>query len=251
MAAITLPNHPIVTNTVTDASQLSEWLYDPQLLPATPNSFEVVNGWLSSGVGGNVRASSFDESVTRGMTQRGSLVQASAVGGTANLDYFASWYAGVDMDDEVDEDIAPRDDYTRFPGRHIQFPGGGLEFYLPWDNAVTYFSWNVSWSGDSDDDDEKHSIRLFVDGSAAAPQRRDVRMAIDTGIPAYRGDRKTRIWAGHFPFVHTQASRGWHRASLRLLMHGGTGLQQSQDTTRQTRIRLRGFRRISFKKNNT
>ena len=217
--ALTLPN------TFADLSVLSssDWAGN-YYNPTTPDeTFEVINGHLDS----SDMAAGWAE-VTREQVQRYQLVGGGFVAGTANLDYFPSWFKNLEIGE------------TFRPNRARAIPGATREFYLA-EPAAVGFCWTIMWTNMSNDNDAKSRIYLNIDGTIDQDIYRDVaRVGTTAGAHYYdyrtSSLRKLTYWSG---FHMVELAAGWHRVGLRLY---------AQEEVPQTRIWARSFRVVWFKK---
>lgn len=132
-----MPNIPATTfadGAAISASTFQDAVYLPDA--TTPESYEVINGWLDSA---NMD-STFE--VTRRMVQRRQLVEARQVGSSMPLDYFSDLFNGRSYaaDGTTTSDSA---------GSFVPIPGAQITFYVGASKpALMLFNWSITWEND-------------------------------------------------------------------------------------------------------
>jgi len=205
MPDIVLPHTP-VDGAVSSADGISQNLYDPA---AAPNSYEVINGRLNN----PNRRATWDVDSTQ--IQQNACSGGGSVGATLGLDYFDNLFRSFDA--------AAND-----PALYEPIPGGSLEFFLPYDPALTILSWTLHLTGNG-------VLGATYDDPAAPPPNivgrvylhvDGVRVVAGTTrnmlIPGNSTRGLTRSWAGHImidgPGLGGTLGKGWHSASLRIVI---------------------------------
>jgi len=245
MPVINLINFPFADGAVPTGTDVSAVFYLPAPIPV---SLEGINGWLDKD---NADTTAFTE-VTYDQVQRNSFHYAGVASGTANLDYFDTWYKDVQLWGTLS--AVPCTPLT-YLDRFKVIPGGAQTFYLPYD-CLVIFSWTVGWGNDSRvgsiSSEDSRTIpgadtimAFFVDDTHVSGQLRQASRSIyyiqKAGLGAgydldeltklewdlednvHMGMVKNRFWHGH----HTvQMTKGWHSASLRVLGCGFGHVEQ-------------------------
>ena len=205
MPDIVLPHTP-ADGAVSSADGISQNLYDPA---AVPNSYEVINGRLDNAN----REATWDVDTTQ--IQRNGCSGGGSVGATLGLNYFEDLFRSFDA-------------ATNDPTLYGPIPGGSLEFFLPHDPALTILSWTLHLTGNGitganyadppvSPPNITGRVYLYVDGARVV-----VGTTRNMLIPGddFRG--LTRTWAGHVmidgPGLGGTLGKGWHSASLRIVM---------------------------------
>lgn len=133
-----MPNIPATTfadGAAISASTFQDAVYLPDA--TTPESYEVINGWLDSA---NMD-STFE--VTRRMVQRRQLVEARQVGSSMPLDWFIDLFNGVTVPD--DGPPAASETLTGY----VPIPGVQIPFYIgATDPTLMLVTWSISWEND-------------------------------------------------------------------------------------------------------
>jgi hypothetical protein len=224
-----------LTATGTD---VSENFYDPQAA-VVATSFEALNGWLDSG---NVEA---NWQMDTYHIQPNALSEGKMVGGTVDQDYFGTAFfdrfnayekingawTWVGDEGNLGAGFTPAQSRPNAEHRFFQaIPGGGVTFYVPYENAFVLLTWNIRWTHDGEAtmnldnpenptalDEQRAAIRLFVKtptdeasrppGSLYADNYRRVagQVNIQGGAtvpdetPSARFDfNRHREWSGHY-----------------------------------------------------
>ena len=141
------------------AADLMEGLYKPNI--STPDSLEVINGWLSKL---NFPAGT---KFNRDHVQSDAFVVGGQVAGNGPLDYFDDAFSGDRcfpsgglLGEDPDDVEAP--DW-------LPIPGANASFFLPWRPRLVWFTWNVTWLCDSKDTaNNAAAIRFGLKGSGVA-----------------------------------------------------------------------------------
>lgn len=224
-----MPTLALVHNFSAGVLNAADWndnLYDPT---AVNGSFEIINGHLDT----TNRDATDWPLILPEQVQRGAYGEMGFVAGTANLDYFNTWFTGLT--------VGGTSDTSTYPTRTIPIPGANATFYVQYP-AMVVLSWTVFWTNISNDDEEQTRLHLFIDDVQQLDQRRDVRKVAASGTAynrVHEGRRKNRYWSGH----HTlELAKGWHTAGLRIV---------ADPAMPQSRVWARSFRYIVFKKDAT
>jgi len=120
-----------------DATEFMEAIYKPNI--STPDSLEVINGWLDS--------NNLSGSLTQEDVQSDAFVVGGQVSGNGPIDYF----------DDLFEDVvaSPSDgllgeDQPDLKDRNfLAIPGANATYFLPWRPKFVLFSWHITWLVDS------------------------------------------------------------------------------------------------------
>ena len=207
---------------------------------STENTLSVINGGLDAD---NLKAGA---SVSREMVQRHALSSGVAVGATANLDYFDDLFA-IDPNTVNIFTLADDVDFAAY----VAISGASVSYFVPWDASAVVLAWNIFWGSDANSDDtglaasnEMVNIRLFTEAATPNGQRRTSRNAVDnSGTFPARVYWSDRYWCGHHTL--TDVAKGWHEASLRLLMTDrGSASTLQRPLHHHARVRCRGMRAI-------
>jgi hypothetical protein len=213
MPDITFPTTFADGNTLT-AAQINRNIYDPN---ATPDSLEVINGWLDNS---NRQAG---WSIERNHIRPRSMAAGRMVGLTGVLDYF--------------DETFPVD--TGEPDAHIPISGAGISFTLPITPTVLFLKWQVVIANDAlanSGGTEQVELRLFIDGGPELGIFRPIPGAVyAAGPPALRDVNRDRIWSGHWMRATatdtSQLVAGEHTAYIGVWSQANT-----------TRVRIRNFK---------
>lgn len=197
MADITLP-HTFSDGTLTDAQQIEENIYRPNVTP--PTSLSVINGRLDD----ENRESGWD--IDRSHIQRGALSGGQTVGSTTNHHYFSQNFPGWSTAGANDTD-----------DRYLMIPGAGQSFYLPFAPSLVVFTWsifhafpdNTRFPGAVHTANTEGFIRFFLNGTRVTDRIAPSLTTRQEGEWEY-----SRHWAGHFFWSGVSLTKGWHSASL-------------------------------------
>jgi len=242
MTVINLTHYPFVNGTTPTGTQVSEVFYLPANVPV---SLDGLNGHLDK-----TNADASFTQVTYDQVQENSFHYAGTTFGTANLDYFKTWFSDISLSAARPgpTSVNPKDYLTRF----IPIPGASATFYLP-DAALVVLTWTIGWGSDSraqcmsttksrgGSDGRAGAdsyVALFVDNALQTAQMRQCSRSIypvkEDGIGkgmldadsnssngtvnlednVHLGMIKNRYWHGH---CTVSLAAGWHNISLRLL----------------------------------
>ena len=263
--------------TVSDASAVSDNIYKPS---TSYSSLEHINGHLDQ-QNLPVTTSSDYWLIGPDAVQDNTFTGNGMIGVTRNADFFRNPLF-IDKiretlygPDPLTEDgamkqidntlVADDDDF-------IAIPGGGIEFYLPYDCSLVLFTWNVQFDDDGDNGpnpaDRAYFLPLSMNAGTAnsVNTRTWLRFYVDdawvegqeritqptklkaTGTGGFGGGtrympggdpRGPRYWNGHHAAAvsnNTGLTRGWHSAGLRIFSNSN-----------QARVRIRGIRYMFFR----
>lgn len=235
MPTITLPS--FAAGATTDADTFAEACYK-----ANANSLEYMNGNLDMS---NIPTIGHVPAISKEEIQKGALSRSGGASGTANLDYFSSWFrslpnttTGFGPDNDRS---APNDATNANPSnkdRYLAIPGAAKQFYVPY-TSDAIFTWSVMWTNDALDAAALGSktkathLRLFVDGEPIAEQTRvcTSTFRVHSGVPVPLFLSRARFWHGHHAIKGLAA--GHHSVSLRIL--GTPDVDQSRVWARSMR----------------
>ena len=233
----TLPDISFITGESNVASKLYEGIYGF----GSPSLLTHLNGKLD---GQNVVS---EHKLSYLHIQKNAFSGGSQVGGTATLDFFSGaddlprgsgWWSR--MEDPVSEEEA-----------WLSIPGASTKAYIPYD-AHVLIVWSVTWANDSQDQNEKSLIDLFVDGNvvagtlATSPCTRQITRSqfgnggADKGYDRIMDRYKGRSYSGHYV---VDVTAGYHDFSMKVCATGG-----GKDKIKNTKIRARSLKYIYFRK---
>lgn len=265
MSRITDP--PVfVPGTVADTDALADFFYAPPL----SQTLSIINGELDEA---NILDATTANLYDYDVLQQGALSHGSAVGGTANLDFFGGGAGTVGSDSwslPLGSGFFRAGNALELKNRYLAIPGGSVQFYLPY-KARVLIIWSVTFINDnnlpttaatndvySSVDNTWSQINLFVDGEPTGPDVEHSAQATRvcygamgdqvnaTYTQAYLTDPtlqdryKARTWSGHY--FADELDIGYHSASLRVC---------SSARVKQTRVRARSIKYIYFKHGGT
>jgi len=244
MADIVLPG-VFTAAATTDADAVAKNLGSFEV---PPQSCLTLNGYLSSE---NLTDGAGVVRIEPRNLKSGAMVHASMQGSTANLDYFDSWFKGLDR-------LATN---TPLDARYLPIPGAGLTYFLPFAGVPVLLTWTLTWvfvsaddyagAGYSSSDHARSQVRLFIDDSSSGTEH-SIRWAPQTSllavdIPARAISDGARWYTGHHLVIGQTA--GWHSAGLRIVQDPARSATAYADGTvlqSQSRINCRSFRRVAF-----
>lgn len=211
MADITYPGFFPFTGT--DALNGSNF-YDLFFDPAAPTaSLSVINGNL----GAANFATSFELEDIH--TQPGSIVNAFAASGNANLDWRAGLFGGVTFNAGTGEanQISLLTDNARY-----YIPGANRTFYLPVDSHVLVM-WTVYWNAQIVDSNRLSRVYFHVDGVVQQETGRNIAHTADStteidNFAVNNGYLKARAYSGHhITTFGAPMTEGWHTVGLGII----------------------------------
>lgn len=223
------------------AADLMENFFEPDA--TTPDTLEVINGWLDSDNLGSV--------IDRRALQPRTFTDGGGVGGSTALDYFSDQFGNTTFNGA---ETAGADTTNVM----LPIPGACIRFYLPRAANVLFF-WNITWACDLYEQVVTISSGLAVpvhfrlDGawSANGAQRRCVGVSVyeqansDNDRYIHWSNLDNR-WAGHR--WESALAAGWHDAGLYIgVSAAASGGPGGNTITQQARVRNRSMRYIAFR----
>jgi len=213
---IVLPNVFVSGNT-TNGDAVTQNLYDPA---ATPNSFEVLDGWL----GNPNRQPGWDIRAQQIMKRR--MVEGWMVGSTGPIDYFSNTFPTSNTD----------------TGAYRRIPGCGISWFSYRAYSAVVLTWQIITATAEDTLADNIELRFRVDDVVIPRQFRVQPFTQSLGL---RSRFRDRIWSGHWCSLEAGAPSvgiGWHNAWVEMF-HGdaaGAGANTTRVRTRNMKVfRLR------------
>jgi len=113
-----------------------------------------MNGWLDDG---NWEAPVATNRIGVNALQPGCLTIGGMVGATLDHDYFPSWFSQFNgwrnLQDGTHAQGARKTGQAGNDGEHPVFvgiPGGGIDFYVPYEKSFIILSWTIRWTHDGE-----------------------------------------------------------------------------------------------------
>lgn len=223
----TIPNMTAVFTDGTGANvaDFASSVYRPDA--TTPESFEVINGWLDED---NLKSGFL---VRSDMVQRGEISRVVQVGSTMPLDYFRNQFNNRTYSRDG---YSPSDDLTSF----VPIPGAYMTQYVVGQPRLVLLTWNIWWENDLSDELNGCPVRLAINGrpkTAGNFQRRVAPAAYYAGGANERYSKFANQWTGHAVVDATEdlVANSFNSFGLVIAVSA---------PARQVRVRTRAFRAI-------
>jgi hypothetical protein len=238
MADVTIPT---IGAGASNGTVVEQNFYNPTATGQT--SAEIINGHLDNA---NRNAA---WTIDRSQIQHGALSKGEVEGGTVNLDYFGQLFPGWNIVDDVSAVVEVK---ARMDSLYQTIPGAAVSFYLPYNTSMVVFSWNVfaaCWQYDQENEVYLPAKIRFYLNNTRIPNKVFALPAKGYDASLMYGNFD-RAWLGHH--VATGLNKGWHSASLRVVVDPGESPSGSTGDwpaclNTQCRVRVRSMNYVYFR----